>query len=75
VKLTFKFFRDDGGRLRATLEEFNITKPVERRDGKRYKILKVFSLPPGIRCAIKTSDVYRLQTAQAGDVVEVVLGV
>lgn len=35
MTLTFRFFRDQNGRLRCTCEELGITKPVERADGKR----------------------------------------
>ena len=48
MELTFKFFEDQSGRLRAKLYLNGIylmTKPVEKADkSKRYNIAKVFAL-------------------------------
>jgi|GEM_PF-5085633 len=75
MKLTFEFFRDENGRLRAACREFGTRFPVERRDGKRYKFLKVAKIPTVYKPEIgrDMQIVYRLQTAKAGDVVEVVI--
>jgi len=65
MKYHFRFYRDENGRLRAECVETGFRKPVERRDGKRYKFPKVFRFWP------KDGDTFlRLQTAQEGDTVE-----
>lgn len=72
MQLTFKFFKDEGGRLRAHLKEFGVTKPVESKDSKkRYKILKVFYnyIPRFVLTQISEYDILKLQTAKEGDVI------
>jgi len=72
TQLTFHFWRDQGGRLRVTLKELGVTRPVETADGsRRYKILKV--LPINLYGRISEEDFWRLQLAQDGDTVQVVI--
>ena len=63
------FFKDSQGRLRCCLEPLGVTKPVESRDGRRYRWAKVFGLSPH-----RTGwpiEVYRqLQNAQSGETIE-----
>lgn len=73
MTLTFRFFRDQNGRLRCSCEEFGITKPVERADGKRYKFAKVFHCWEKPFNLISDEDLLRLQTAQEGDVIRITL--
>jgi len=67
ARLTFHFFRDAGGRLRARCEELGVTKPVESASGKRYKFCKVF----GMYYWFSSEDVWRLQTAGENDIIKV----
>jgi len=68
TELTFRFFEDESGRLRFTILELGITKPAISRDGRRYKILKVLG---GWYNWFSPEDVWKLQLAQAGDIVRV----
>lgn len=65
--ITFEFFEDEKGRLRATCLEFDIRRPVESIGGKRYRFAKVF----GMQRWFAPADLARLQTAKAGDRVQV----
>lgn len=65
--LTFEFYRDEKGRLRARCVEFGIRKPVESVQGKRYRFTKVFGMPRWFAPA----DLVKLQTAVAGDRIQV----
>lgn len=74
-RLTFRFFRDRGGRLRAECVELDIRKPVESKEGHRYRFRRVFGKariwqdygsPDQV-------DMYRLQNASDGDVIHVTL--
>ena len=69
MKLTFIFFEDVNGRLRARIRELGKTKPVETVDkSKKYNIVKIFGL---WNWTISQKDLLKLQTAQNGDVIEV----
>lgn len=73
-KLSFQFYRDEGGRLRCLCPELGIRKPVEKADGsKRYKFLKVMGLPLWLSQRIDKNTLLRLQTAEEGETVEVEL--
>ena len=65
--LTFRFFRDPSGRLRARCQELGVTKPVESRSRKRYKFAKVF----GFYDWFSSSDLWRLQTAGPDETIKV----
>ncbi len=65
--LTFVFFNDEKGRLRATCKEFGRTRPVESVQGKRYKFPKLF----GMQRWFGPEDLVRLHTAVAGDQIQV----
>ena len=65
--LTFEFFEDETGRLRAKCEELGLRRPVESATGKRYSFPKVF----GMQRWFVAEDIVRLQSAQAGDRVEI----
>ena len=65
--LTFQFFRKPDGRLRARCPELAITKPVESRDGKRYKFARVFRTYHWF----SAEDAWRLQLGKEGDVIKV----
>lgn len=71
MKFTFEFFRDRDGRLRAHLQECNVTRPMESREGKRYRPLKPFNDTLSRYGVVSEHDVYRLACAQAGDIVEI----
>ena len=68
--VTFRFFRDPGGRLRATCVEGDFTRPVESAVGKRYRFRKIFS---EVWKFLSSDDRWRLQTAKQGDVITVEL--
>lgn len=65
--LTFEFFADDEGRLRAQCEEFGRRRSVESAKGKRYQFQKVFGMPGWF----ESDDLIRLQTAEAGERIQV----
>lgn len=68
--LTFRFFRDGGGRLRVTCVEGDFTRPMESQQGKRYRFKKVFR---SVSKFLTEADLLLLQTASEGDVIEVEL--
>lgn len=68
--LTFRFFRDQAGRLRAECSEAGFTRPVESQQGKRYRIRKVFSC---ISKFMTDADKLRLQTAVEGDEIRIMI--
>lgn len=68
--VTFRFFRDQEGRLRATCIEGDFTKPVESAAGKRYQIRKIF---PQVWKFLSDADRLRLRLAGEGDVITVEL--
>jgi len=69
-KLTARFFRDKAGRLRCTIVELGITRPVERADGsKRYRWATVFGLYQS-RTGWPVELYLKLQTAKEGDEIE-----
>jgi len=63
-KHTFKFFKDGGGRLRATWVQVGVTKPVVSTNGKRYTVIaKLF----GLEKLLSNDDLWNLQLAGDGD--------
>lgn len=68
--LTFRFFRDAQGRLRAKCPEGGFTRPVESQHGKRYRIRRVFS---HVSKFMTADDVLRLQTAVEGDEIKIMI--
>lgn len=77
--IKFEFFKDESGRLCVRTEGLpqigfqDIRRqPVERRDGARYKFVKCTGLYHAFeRHAELLQNIAKLQTAQAGDVVEI----
>lgn len=64
LTVTFRFFRDEGERLRVRCSEGDFVKPVESAAGKRYRFRKIFSqLWP----FLSNADGLRLQMAEEGD--------
>jgi len=69
-KITARFFRDRKGRLRCTIVEAGITRPVESADGsRRYKWAKVFGLYQS-RTGWPLELYLKLQTGKEGDEIE-----
>lgn len=68
--VAFRFFRDQGRRLRATCLEGDFTRPVESAAGKRYQFRKIF---PEVWKFVSDADRLRLQIAEEGDVITVEL--
>ena len=68
--LTFRFFQDKEGRLRAQCRPGGFTRPVESKQGKRYRFYKVFS---HISRFITDADMVKLQTAVEGDEIRIMI--